>query len=195
MDFYQKKFLFQKQLTNLKEKGKRLKKMDQLKGITRNAEDTLNAQAKHRKNMQTLQLRTIQNHLKKLKEVDDANNSEQFKEKLFKKTKELYEIIDSFDHKSIPYQEQAQANQRKKLMRELAKCTDFVQKNEKLDRKIEFDQRFFNDNYDQFQLMISNVRKQIKLNEDILKIRSLKQKHVEELGEENISVLNQKDEL
>ena len=59
IDFYQKKFLFQKQLTNLKEKGKRLKKMDQLKGITRNAEDTLNAQAKHRKNMQTLQLRTI----------------------------------------------------------------------------------------------------------------------------------------
>ena len=47
-----------------------------------------------------------------------------------------------------------------------------------MDEKIEFDQVFFNDDYDQYALMISNVRKQIKLNEDILKLRARMQKHV-----------------
>ena len=36
---------------------------------------------------------------------------------------------------------------------------------------IEFDQRFFNDGYTEFQLMISDIRKQCRLNEEVLTLK------------------------
>lgn len=60
---------------------------------------------------------------------------------------------------------------REKLIRDLGNCPNFNTKNKVLDKKIEFDQKFFDRGYAEFQLMISNTRKQIKLNEDILKLR------------------------
>ena len=60
---------------------------------------------------------------------------------------------------------------RQKLIKDLKSCQNFNIANKFLDKKIEFDQKFFNKGYAEFQLMISNTRKQIKLNEDILKLR------------------------
>jgi len=38
--------------------------------------------------------------------------------------------------------------------------------------KIEYDQRFFNDGYAEFQVMISDIRKQIKLNKEVIALRN-----------------------
>ena len=40
-----------------------------------------------------------------------------------------------------------------------------------INRQIEYDQRFFNNGYESFHLMISDVRKQLKLNEEILRMK------------------------
>ena len=63
------------------------------------------------------------------------------------------------------------------MIRDLKKIVPFNEKNELIDRKIEYDQRFFNDGYAEFQLMICDIRKQVRLNEEILKLRK-ELKHV-----------------
>ena len=62
---------------------------------------------------------------------------------------------------------------RKQLIEELSTKKHFYLKNELIDKKIEFDQRFFNDGYQQFQLMVSDVRAQFKINEEVLIMRKL----------------------
>ena len=54
-----------------------------------------------------------------------------------------------------------------KFRSDLESLPKFNQKNSLVDGKIEFDQRFFTSGYAQFQLMISDVRKQIQINEGI----------------------------
>lgn len=60
---------------------------------------------------------------------------------------------------------------RKKLKHDLRKFKTFTQKNEYIDKKIEYDQRFYNDGYAEFQLMISDIRKQIRLNDQVMQLR------------------------
>lgn len=59
------------------------------------------------------------------------------------------------------------------MLSELNNKPYFYQKNILIDKKIEFDQRFFTDGYKEFQLMISDVRAQIKINEDICVMKKL----------------------
>lgn len=61
---------------------------------------------------------------------------------------------------------------------------------------IEFDQRYFNDGFDEFQAMISDMRKQIKLNDQILQIKKMiqaqnNQKTGKVMKEANLNVKNQ----
>lgn len=60
---------------------------------------------------------------------------------------------------------------RKKLKHDLHKFKTFTQKNSYIDKKIEYDQRFYNDGYAEFQLMISDIRKQIRLNDQVMQLR------------------------
>lgn len=62
---------------------------------------------------------------------------------------------------------------RRKLLSDIEKRRQFYQKNEYIDKLIEFDQRFFCDGYQQFQLMISDVRAQLKIVEEVLKMRRM----------------------
>ena len=48
---------------------------------------------------------------------------------------------------------------RRSLIRDLSKIVTFNEKNYLIDKKIEYDQRFFNDGYAEFQLMICDIRK------------------------------------
>ena len=58
-------------------------------------------------------------------------------------------------------------------MAEMKAQGHYHQKSDFIDRKIEFDQRFFNTGYREFQSMISDVRAQINLNEEIIKMRKI----------------------
>ena len=60
---------------------------------------------------------------------------------------------------------------RRKLKHDISKLKMFNERNDYIDKKIEYDQRFYNDGYAEFQLMISDIRKQIRLNDEIMKLR------------------------
>ena len=55
--------------------------------------------------------------------------------------------------------------------------------NETIDKKIEYDHRFFCDTYQNFQLMISDIRKQIRINQEIEGLKKKIQKLYQELSE------------
>ena len=65
---------------------------------------------------------------------------------------------------------------RNKILDDISKKKFFYQKDEFVDKKIEFDQRFFSQGYQEFQLMISDVRAQLKINEEILKMKTMIEK-------------------
>ena len=71
----------------------------------------------------------------------------------------MQKLFQKFDEKSRGYQEKNQEAQKLKFKSDLDKLSKFNQKNQLVDAKIEFDQRFFTAGYAQFQLMISDVRK------------------------------------
>ena len=62
------------------------------------------------------------------------------------------------DH-SLSHQEVIISGSRAKLKSEVRKQKDFLKANEFIDRKIQYDQRFFNDGYAEFQIIISDIRK------------------------------------
>lgn len=57
------------------------------------------------------------------------------------------------------------------LIKELLNRKTFNARNNYIDNKIKFDQRFFQDGYAEFQLLISDIRKQIRLNEEVLRLK------------------------
>lgn len=57
------------------------------------------------------------------------------------------------------------------LIRDITEKKVFNEKNDFIDNKIEYDQRFFNDGHAEFQMMISDIRKQIKINEEVLALK------------------------
>jgi len=50
-------------------------------------------------------------------------------------------------------------SKRRMLIRDITEKKVFNEKNDFIDNKIEYDQRFFNDGHAEFQLMISDIRK------------------------------------
>ena len=90
---------------------------------------------------------------------------------LYERMQVMQKLFQQFEEKSRGYQEKNQEAQKLKFRSDLESLPKFNQKNSLVDGKIEFDQRFFTSGYAQFQLMISDVRKQIQINEGILQLR------------------------
>lgn len=83
----------------------------------------------------------------------------------------IIEHCNKFEVNATLHQERNTHLMRRKLKHDLDKFKTFTQKNEYIDKKIEYDQRFYNDGYAQFQLMISDIRKQIRLNDQVMQLR------------------------
>jgi hypothetical protein len=72
--------------------------------------------------------------------------------------------------------EKVKSERRKQFIKALDGIREYHKKIKFIDNKIEFDQRFFEGNYVQFSQMISDIRKQIRINEEILTLqKTLKQ--------------------
>ena len=94
----------------------------------------------------------------------------------------IREIMASFEEHTLDISEVNTMVNRRTMLRELQKIKLFNLKNDLIDRKIEFDQRFFNDGYSEFQLMVSDIRKQYRLNEEILAMRKQLDEIYKEIG-------------
>ena len=68
-------------------------------------------------------------------------------------------LISEFENHTRNHQEENTYSNRKKLKLDLDSCKFFNEKTKYIDNKIEYDQRYFNRNYEEFQLMISDLRK------------------------------------
>lgn len=91
---------------------------------------------------------------------------------IYDKVQVMNKLFLKFDEKSKGYQEKSQEQAKIKFKYDLTNIKKYDLKNQFVDRQIEFDQRFFTAGYKEFQLMVSDVRKQIQLNEAILRLRS-----------------------
>mmetsp|Transcript_39265 Transcript_39265/g.59935 ORF Transcript_39265/g.59935 Transcript_39265/m.59935 type:complete len:115 (+) Transcript_39265:621-965(+) len=95
-----------------------------------------------------------------------------FDEMLYKEIKHIEYLTEVFEENSRIFQEKQFERKRRDLKYQLGKIRLFIEKMTYLDKKIEFDQRFFSSGYADFQELISDVRKQIKLNHDIMKLKN-----------------------
>lgn len=75
-------------------------------------------------------------------DIDQLKNEE-----IYKKFRIYEKLVLEFEEKSNRYQEHATQYHRRKLLSDLDKRRQFYQKNEYIDKKIEFDQRFFSVGY------------------------------------------------
>ena len=87
--------------------------------------------------------------------------------------REFDTIIRNFEDRASHYSEHSNLKRKRQLLEKIKKLELYYKKSEFVDRKLEFDQRFFNTGYREFQLMLSDVRAQIQINEDIFKMREL----------------------
>lgn len=89
--------------------------------------------------------------------------------------KRIEEMINKFEMKTNTIQSNQTEKMRRDLRNNLNNQPSFLLKNQYIEKEIELHGRFFNEGYNQFQQMIVDVRKQIKLNEEILILRKKKE--------------------
>lgn len=85
---------------------------------------------------------------------------------------QIIDLGDRFDFLSKELYELNKSKLKDSFTQKVKSLRSFDQKNKFVDNKIEFDQRFFNDSYAEFQLMISDIRKQIRINEEIISMKN-----------------------
>lgn len=78
---------------------------------------------------------------------------------------------------------------RTQLIKSLLSQKTFNARNHFIDNKIQYDQRFFQDGYAEFQLLISDIRKQIRLNEEVLRLKSQLQTIYDTIKEDDVAIL------
>lgn len=74
-------------------------------------------------------------------------------------------------------------------MKNLVSKKTFNARNQLIDNKIQYDQRFFQDGYAEFQLLISDIRKQIRLNEEVLRLKRQLQNIYDDINKEDVAAL------
>jgi hypothetical protein len=79
--------------------------------------------------------------------------------------------VDEYNRRTTGGCEGRTGKLRKKLVDDLRTRSTFHKRMVFLDKKIIYDQRFFSSNYDIMQLMVSDIRKQCRLNEEIIEMR------------------------
>ena len=96
---------------------------------------------------------------------------------------DLRKLVDTYNTKTTGSCEERTNKLRRNLIQQLVKRNTFHKRMVYVDKKILYDQRFFSNNYDLMQLMVSDIRKQCRLNEEIIEMRkrlSYEVSHVEE---------------
>jgi len=84
---------------------------------------------------------------------------------------QIVELGIVFDKLTAKMAENTKSKRRRTFMQSLDEIKEYNKKVMFLDKKIEFDQMFFTGNYAKFSMMISDIRKQIRINEEILKLQ------------------------
>lgn len=69
-------------------------------------------------------------------------------------------------------QEDTVIRQRAKLIKGILSRRNFTEINNYIDNKIKYDQRFFQKGYAEYQAFMSDIRKQITLNEQIIRLKA-----------------------
>lgn len=131
-DLYVHKVQFQNQLMTLKEKGRRLLIADKVDIAQENI------------------MKDMLEH-----EIHGHGPSQDVKEML----STIVKYTAEFEDKALKHSEINSQEMRVQLAKILKKMKTFDERNNFIDKKIEYDQRFFNDHYPEFQLMISDIRK------------------------------------
>ena len=83
---------------------------------------------------------------------------------------------------------------RAKLIKGILSRRTFQEINTYLDLKIKYDQRFFQKGYAEYQQFMSDIRKQICLNEQILRLREHLRKLQEQLDEKHRNMYSTLDD-
>lgn len=73
---------------------------------------------------------------------------------------------------STQMQEENIIRLRAKLLKNIKNKKSYNEINQFIDSKIKYDQRFFQEGYAEFQLMMSDYRKQIRLNEEVIRLKA-----------------------
>ena len=143
------------QLASLKEKGKRLLYCDRL-------------DIQFKQHCLDLEDRIHEEY-----EREELDEMEQYNLDMFAKSRieEFKTKFYEFSVHGIKHQEENVEKTRTELIKQLDKLPDFNQRNHHINQKITYDQRFFNDGYHEFQLMISDVRKQARLNQEVVQLK------------------------
>ena len=81
-------------------------------------------------------------------------------------------MFEDFSTHTIYHSEKNAVEQRRALFKQIKKLKTYYHQSRFIDQKIEFDQRFYNDGYQEFQLMISDIRKQTRLNKEVFALKS-----------------------
>lgn len=149
-NLFSKKVQYQNQLMTLKEKGKRLVMCQHIEEHELATKGQI--VEKDAEFGKVLRRRTT---LMKL----SANEEDQRDVELKRQMDQMGALISHFENHTRHHQEENTYMNRKKLRRDLESCKVFSEKTKCIDNKIEYDQRYFNRNYAEFQLMISDLRK------------------------------------
>jgi hypothetical protein len=80
--------------------------------------------------------------------------------------------FNAFGRDTIVLQETNVLKLREQLIKNLRARKTFSERHDFLDARIQYDQRFFQDGHSEFQVLISDIRKQIRLNEEVLRLKS-----------------------
>lgn len=164
---FAKKILYQNQLSSLKEKGKRLLLCEKIDREMNNKKNEFLAMAEN-KNDESLKQLTGQ----ELKEAVER----------------LENVCDVFNDQTLSTQEENIQNIRTNLIRTLYKAKTFDGRTQIINNKIEYDQRFFNHGYSGFQVIISDIRKQIRINEELMRLKKKVNNFCSELEDQDIKV-------
>lgn len=84
----------------------------------------------------------------------------------------LESAYEKFNSLSLNHQEENIHTLRQQLLKRLGRAKSFDAKTQFINNKIEYDQRFFNHGYSEQQKLISDIRKQIRLNKEILRLKN-----------------------
>ena len=85
--------------------------------------------------------------------------------------REIRKLFETYNAKTTLSHEKNTAALRRGLIKKLEAMRTFNDKQQFIDNKIIYDQRFFSNNYEEFELMISDIRKQVRLNEEVFRLR------------------------